>query len=52
MNIYTIAIDPSGKEIEVTADTEKNAYRAAWDAMSADEQNAAASLDCVEVRAA
>jgi hypothetical protein len=45
---FVFVVDPSGKEITVTAASEKAAHRAAWESLTDDEKNATACLECVD----
>lgn len=48
MTIFTFVIDPTGEEIKVTAATEKEAHRKAWESMTDEQKNSCACLDCVD----
>lgn len=49
MKTFTFIVDPSGKEIEVTAETEKEGHKKAWESLLPEERDNVASLECVEV---
>lgn len=48
MKRYLFIVEPLNREIETVADTEKQAYRQAWQSLSNHEQNICSGLDCVD----
>lgn len=45
---FVFVIDPTGEEVTATADTEKEAYRKAWEGLTDEQKNVCACLECVD----
>ena len=52
MGIYTFYADGLNIEVEAQGDSEAQAHRAAWAALTDEQRNACACLDCVDERPA
>ena len=49
---FTFYVEGVGRDVEVIAETEREAHQMAWGMLSEGERNAAESLDCVDEVAA
>lgn len=52
MSQYTFAVMPWGFELQATAETEKQARKQVWAALTEDQRNGCECLDCVDEVAA
>jgi hypothetical protein len=48
MTTYTFIVEPFGFEVKMTAETEKQAHKMAWESLEESVKDNCACLDCVD----